>query len=150
MSHTMTPKRPYLFRSMYEWLCDNNVTPYLVVDATIEGVIVPQEHVSDGQIVLNLAPHAIGYINIEDHGVAFSARFSGKSMDLYAPITAIMALYAKENGEGMVFPPEEFPKSNQPPLSVADSEPQTSAEESNPSETKKPSKKKGAHLKVIK
>jgi len=108
MDNKMTPKRPYLFRSMYEWLCDNDTTPYLVVDATVEGVIVPTEHVSDGQIVLNLAPHAIGYINIEDHGVAFSARFNGKSMDLYAPMSAVIALYAKENGEGMVFPPEHF------------------------------------------
>jgi stringent starvation protein B len=104
----MTPSRPYIFRAIYQWLCDNGVTPYMAVNAEIEGTIVPLDLVKDGQIVLNLAPHAIGYINIENHGVSFSARFNGVSKELYAPMPAIQALYAKENGQGMVFPPEDF------------------------------------------
>jgi stringent starvation protein B len=104
----MTPSRPYIFKAIYQWLCDNGVTPYMAVNAEIEGTIVPLDLVKDGQIVLNLAPHAIGYINIENHGVSFSARFNGVSKELYAPMPAIQALYAKENGQGMVFPPEDF------------------------------------------
>jgi stringent starvation protein B len=104
----MTPSRPYIFRAIYQWLCDNGVTPYMAVNAEVEGTIVPLDLVKDGQIVLNLAPHAIGYINIENHGVSFSARFNGVSKELYAPMPAIQALYAKENGQGMVFPPEDF------------------------------------------
>ena len=99
----MTSSRPYLIRAMYQWITDNGMTPHLLVDVSIDGVQVPTEHVQNGKIILNVAPMAIGSLVLGDDEVTFSARFSGKSMSIYIPIDAILAVYAKENGQGMMF-----------------------------------------------
>lgn len=99
----MNPSRPYLIRALHEWLLDNDVTPYLVVDARVKGVMVPEQFVTDGQIVLNISPGAVQGLLIDDEAISFSARFGGVSMNLYVPMAAVLAVYAKENGEGMGF-----------------------------------------------
>jgi stringent starvation protein B len=104
----LTPTRPYLARAIYEWICDNNLTPYLLVDATQPYTDVPQQFVQDGQIVLNLAPHSVHMLNMSNDAISFSARFSGASKDLYIPMNAILGLYARENGQGLFFDPEEY------------------------------------------
>ena len=99
----MSPSRPYLMRALYEWIQDNEFTPYVLVDANIYGVQVPMEHVNDGQIVLNINASAVRDLLIDNQGLSFSARFSGVTQNIYVPIVAVLAIYAKENGEGMVF-----------------------------------------------
>ena len=99
----MTSSRPYLIRAMYQWITDNGMTPHLLVDVAVDGVQVPTEHVQNGKIILNVAPMAIGALVLGDEEITFSARFSGKSMSLYIPIEAVLAVYAKENGQGMMF-----------------------------------------------
>ncbi|WP_151811662.1 ClpXP protease specificity-enhancing factor [Acinetobacter bereziniae] len=104
----LTPTRPYLARAIYEWICDNNLTPYLLVDATQPYTDVPQQFVQDGQIVLNLAPHSVHMLNMSNDAITFSARFSGASKDLYIPMNAVLGLYARENGQGLFFDPDEY------------------------------------------
>lgn len=102
----MTPSRPYLLRAIYDWLIDNEQTPYLLVDANAEGVIVPKEHVQDGKIILNISLTATRDLELTNSGVSFNARFGGKPMRVNVPIMASLALYSKENGRGMMFPEE--------------------------------------------
>lgn len=104
----LTPTRPYLARAIYEWICDNNLTPYVLVDATRPHTLVPQEHVKDGQIVLNLAPHAVHRFEIGQQAIHFSARFGGVSRELYIPMAAVMGIYARENNQGLFFDPNEY------------------------------------------
>ncbi len=99
--------KPYLFRAIYEWLLDNDATPYVLVDATLPNVEVPVEHIQNGQIVLNASPSAIRDWMVDNQAVSFSARFSGKSRHIYVPMNAILAIYAQENGLGMAFPSVE-------------------------------------------
>lgn len=99
----MTPLKPYLVRSLYEWILENGMTPYLLVDANYEGVIVPTAYVSDERIILNTSPSAVQNWVLDNEAVSFSARFSGHSENLFVPINAILATYAKENGKGMMF-----------------------------------------------
>ena len=99
----MTSSRPYLVRAMYQWIADNGMTPHLLVDVTIDGVQVPPEHVQNGKIILNIAPMAVSSLVLGDEEVSFSARFSGQSMGIVIPVEAILAVYAKENGQGMMF-----------------------------------------------
>lgn len=102
----MTSSRPYLLRALNEWICDNGLTPHIVVDAKVENVVVPQEYVEAGKIVLNISPIAVTALAMENDYISFSARFSGKAKEIYIPVTAIIAIYAKENGQGMVFTDE--------------------------------------------
>ncbi|APC13381.1 ClpXP protease specificity-enhancing factor [Providencia rettgeri] len=102
----MSPRRPYLLRAHYEWLLDNDMTPHLVVDVTVPDVNVPMEFARDGQIVLNVAPRAVGNFEITNEEVRFNARFGGVPRQVYVPMSAIMAVYARENGAGMMFEPE--------------------------------------------
>jgi len=99
----MTSSRPYLIRAMYQWIADNGMTPHLLVDVSVDGVQVPTEHVQNGKIILNIAPMAISSLVLGDTEITFSARFSGQTMGLYIPIDAVLAVYAKENGQGMMF-----------------------------------------------
>ncbi len=99
----MTPSRPYILQALYEWLLDNDSTPYLLVDATINQVTVPLQFVKDGRIVLNISPSAVRGLHIDNDALSFNARFSGHSMDVYVPIGAVQAIYSSENGEGMGF-----------------------------------------------
>lgn len=99
----MTSSRPYLVRAMYQWIADNGMTPHLLAEASAEGIQVPAEHVQNGKIILNIAPMAISNLILGDEEITFSARFSGKSFAIYIPIDAVLAIYAKENGQGMMF-----------------------------------------------
>ena len=103
----MTPSKPYLVRALYEWILDNDTTPYILVDTSSDQVLIPSGIASDGKVVLNLAPSAIKNLEMTNEHVSFSARFNGVAEDLYCPISSLMAIYARENGEGMMFPPEE-------------------------------------------
>ncbi len=100
------PKRPYLLRAYYDWLCDNDFTPFLVVDAEYPNVDVPMEYVQDGQIVLNLSPRATGNFVLGDKAIEFDARFQGVTRHIYVPMGAAAAIYARENGDGVMFEPE--------------------------------------------
>jgi stringent starvation protein B len=99
----MTSSRPYLIRAMYQWITDNGMTPHLLVDVSVDGVQVPAEHVQNGKIILNIAPMAISSLILGDTEITFTARFSGQPMSMYIPIDAVLAVYAKENGQGMMF-----------------------------------------------
>ncbi len=102
----MTSSRPYLIRAMYQWIIDNGMTPHLLADASIEGCKVPNGYIEDGKIVLNVAPMAIGGLILGDDDISFSARFNGVSESISVPINAIEAIYARENGQGMMFSEE--------------------------------------------
>jgi stringent starvation protein B len=99
----MTSNRPYLIRAIYEWLLDNQCTPHLLVNAEVPGVNVPQQYVKDGKIVLNTAPQAVEGFRVTNDEVTFLARFSGASQLISIPVAAVLAIYAKENGRGMMF-----------------------------------------------
>ena len=109
----MTPNRPYLLRALFDWICDNNCTPYLLVDATLEGVEVPQEHVSGGRIVLNASGTAVANFDITNDAVTFSTRFSGRDTWIAVPMPAVLAIYAKETQDGMTFAPADYPDRKQ-------------------------------------
>jgi len=106
-SSKMTPRRPYMLRAFYEWLVDNDLTPHLVVEADLPGVRVPEQFVEDGQIILNVAPRAVGHLELSNEAVTFSARFGGKPHSVIVPLYAVQAIYARENGAGTMFEPEE-------------------------------------------
>lgn len=105
----MTPSRPYFVRAVYEWVLDNQMTPYLLVNADYPMVEVPSEFVNAGKIVLNLAPSAIRELQMGNDFIAFSARFSGRVRQLTVPLGSVLAVYAKENGKGMFFDDSEIP-----------------------------------------
>ncbi|MDI3359109.1 ClpXP protease specificity-enhancing factor [Lelliottia sp. V89_10] len=102
----LSPRRPYLLRAFYEWLLDNQLTPHLVVDVTLPGVSVPMEYARDGQIVLNIAPRAVGNLELANDEVRFNARFGGVPRQVSVPLAAVLAVYARENGAGTMFEPE--------------------------------------------
>ena len=117
----MNSSRPYLIRALHEWIVDNQCTPHLLVNATYPGTQVPEAFVSDGQIVLNVSPRAVRYHELGNDAVRFEGSFSGMAQRLIVPMGAIMGIYARENGEGMVFESdvEEFdeptPPTDEPP-----------------------------------
>ena len=98
----MTSNRPYLLRAVHEWICDNGLTPYVVVDAAKPGVQVPPQAISEGRVVLNLAPRAIAHLEIGNDAISFMARFGGVSHAVSVPVAAVQAIYARENGQGML------------------------------------------------
>ncbi|MBF9001516.1 MULTISPECIES: ClpXP protease specificity-enhancing factor [Vibrio] len=102
----MTPRRPFMLRAFYDWLLENDLTPHLVVDATLNGVQVPLEYVQDGQIILNVAPRAVGNLQLGNDEVTFNARFGGRPHVVIVPLYAVQAIYARENGAGTMFEPE--------------------------------------------
>ncbi|MGY4677524.1 ClpXP protease specificity-enhancing factor [Pasteurella sp. P03HT] len=158
MQYRSSPKRPYLLRAYYDWLVDNDFTPYLVVDATYQGVKVPMEYVKDGQIVLNLSANATGNLQLANDVIQFNARFRGIPQDIYIPMGAALAIYARENGDGVMFEHEAayavFDDSVvEQPLSFVD------AVDKQPEDTLKPKaqkreqtteKKSASHLRIIK
>lgn len=103
---TMTSSRPYIVRALYDWILENDCTPYIVVNAFEDDVEVPQEHVKDGQIILNISPSAVQDLFIRDEAVEFDGRFAGIPKRVFVPISSVMGIYAKENGQGMIFDPE--------------------------------------------
>ncbi|MGX9272210.1 ClpXP protease specificity-enhancing factor [Pantoea ananatis] len=102
----LTARRPYLLRAFYDWLLDNQLTPHLVVDINLPGVQVPLEYARDGQIVLNIAPRAVGNLELGNEEVSFNARFGGVPRQVNVPMAAVLAIYARENGAGTMFEPE--------------------------------------------
>jgi len=124
----MTSSKPYLVRALYEWILDNDNTPYILVDTGSDQVLIPNGISSDGKVVLNLAPAAIQELEMSNEHISFSARFNGVAEQIYCPVSSLLAIYARENGEGMMFPAEE-------------------ADDESPDEGAKP---KGPTLKVIK
>lgn len=103
----MISSRPYLLRAFFEWIVDNETTPYIVVNADYLGVVVPREFVENGRIVLNISPMAVRELELANDHVKFNARFGLAAHDIFVPIKAITAIYAKENGRGMVFKDED-------------------------------------------
>lgn len=111
----MTSNQPYLLRAFYDWLVDNNCTPHIMVNAQYPGVSVPQQFVSDGQVVLNIAPRAVSDFAMDLEAIAFNTRFSGVPTEIYIPVKAVMGIYARENGHGMMFGVEEH-ADEEPPV----------------------------------
>ncbi len=103
----MTSNRPYLIRALFEWILDNGMTPHLLVDAEHPGATVPREFVEEGRIVLNVAPSAVNGLVIGNDLISFSARFGGVARQVELPPRAVLGLYARENGHGMLFPDDE-------------------------------------------
>lgn len=99
----MTSSRPYLIRAIHGWIVDNQCTPYILVNALAEGVTVPRQHVENGKIILNLSPRAIRALDIANDAIEFETRFGGSAMLVRIPPTAVLAIYARENGQGMIF-----------------------------------------------
>ncbi len=103
----MTPSRPYLLRGLYEWIVDNGLTPHLLVNAEGVGVNAPTEYADEGHLVLNVSPTAVRELSLGNEAVAFNARFGGRPMAVYVPMPEVLAVYARENGQGMLFTPED-------------------------------------------
>lgn len=117
----MTSSRPYLVRALYEWIVDNDCTPHLLVNSDYPGVRVPDGFASDGQIVLNVAPSAVRQLHMDNQAIHFEGRFGGVPHSLYVPSAAVMAIYARENGQGMVFEVEPTPPDDNAPADDASS-----------------------------
>jgi stringent starvation protein B len=98
------PRRPYLLRALHEWITDSGATPHIVVDATVEGVVVPVQHVKDDKIILNVSFSATQMLKLGNESLDFEARFSGESRAVHVPIRAVLGIYARETGQGMIFP----------------------------------------------
>jgi stringent starvation protein B len=106
---TMTSSRPYIMRALYEWILDNDCTPYVLVNAEDPGVDVPRQFVKDGQIVLNISPNAVVDLAIDNDSLHFNGRFGGVPIDVYVPMASVVGIYARENGQGMVFDLDDSP-----------------------------------------
>lgn len=166
----MKSSRPYLARALYEWLLDNELTPYLVVDATQPGVEVPRQFVQNGQIVLNVAPMAVRDLFMENQAIGFNARFGGQPMQVMIPTPALIAIYARENGAGMVFGHEPEldaegfdehddssdesesagSEASKPELTLTESTPDTPSSDSSEADTSAEKPKKKPTLRVVK
>lgn len=103
----MTSNRPYLLRAIYDWISDNGFTPYVLVDAGRPGVRVPASAIRDGKVVLNIAMRAVANLELGNDRVRCMARFGGVSQSIDVPVSAVLAIYAQENGQGMMLPPED-------------------------------------------
>lgn len=139
----MKPLRPYVYYAYYNWITDNDNTPYLLVNCDYPNVDVPMEYVREGKIILNIAQRSIGNYVVNDESISFSARFQGMLRDIYIPFGAVEALYAQETGDGIMFQEEAY-YSEQSYLE------RTSMAESNEVKAKKVVKKKTSHLKLVK
>jgi stringent starvation protein B len=103
----MTSNRPYLLRALHEWITDNGMTPHILVDAELDGVDVPQHVIQKGKVVLNIATGATEHLQLDNDTILFRARFSGKPYQIVVPMEAVIAIYARENGQGMMFAQDE-------------------------------------------
>jgi stringent starvation protein B len=139
----MSSNRPYLLRAIYDWISDNNLTPYVLVDAGYEGVRVPPQVIKNGQVVLNLAMRAVANLDLGNEWISFQARFSGVSQAIHIPVQAVLALYAQENGQGMMFPADDSSDATPPSPPAPDDVP--------PPDDGGDKPKRGApHLRVVK
>ncbi len=116
----MSTNRPYLLRALYEWITDNGLTPHVLVDAEVDGVDVPHQAIQKGKVVLNIATGATEQLQLENETIFFKARFSGKPYPIRVPMSAVIAIYARENGQGMMFAQDDTP---QPPVDGMDDPP---------------------------
>ncbi len=116
----MTTNRPYLLRALYEWITDNGLTPHVLVNAEVAGVDVPDHVVQKGKVVLNIANGATEHLQLDNDTIYFKARFSGKPYPISIPMDAVIAIYAQENGQGMMFAQDDKP---QPPVDGSDDPP---------------------------
>jgi stringent starvation protein B len=105
----MTSNRPYLLRALYEWITDNGLTPHVLVDAGCDGVDVPSHAIQQGKVVLNIASSATEDLQLENDTIFFKARFSGQPYPITVPMAAVIAIYARENGQGMMFAQDDSP-----------------------------------------
>ncbi|HEY5654549.1 MAG TPA: ClpXP protease specificity-enhancing factor [Woeseiaceae bacterium] len=103
MTEELRSKRPYLIRAMHEWMGDNGHTPHIVVDTAFDGVQVPEAHIKDGKIILNISHSAAHNLKLSNAGVSFRARFGGVPFDVWVPVAAVLGIYARETGQGMIF-----------------------------------------------
>ncbi len=154
---TMTSSRPYIARAFYDWILENDCTPHILVDATRKGVEVPGEFVKDGQIVLNVSPTAVRAMHMGNDVVTFDGRFGGEALTIVVPLDALMAIYAKENGQGMVFEVEAYSEADEQQEDYGDDQPGLTAvpsdggSDSSTDETPKPPRNTGRpSLKVVK
>ena len=139
----MTSHRPYLLRALYEWIADNGMTPHLLVDATQPGVRVPAHTINDGKVVLNIAARAVAHLEMDNDAVAFTARFGGVSHAVIVPVSAVLAIYARETGQGMALPDD---------TGAADTSPEVPGGEPPPDDGGEPPPrpKRGPHLRIVK
>lgn len=142
----MTSHRPYLLRALVEWINDNQMTPHLLVDAGVPGVQVPASAIKDGRIVLNIAERAVVQLHMDNEGVSFTARFGGVSFPVQVPMPAVLAVYARETGQGMALPDDIPGTAARAAHDVTDDEtpPQGPDDASPPPTGKRP------HLRVVK
>ena len=112
MPSELTPQRPYLLRAMHEWMTDNDHTPHVVVDASLGGVEVPSQYVEDGKIILNISYSAAHNLDLGNEAITFEARFSGLAHQVRIPIPAVLGIYARETGQGMIFSDGEIGPTN--------------------------------------
>jgi stringent starvation protein B len=138
----MNSSRPYLLRAIYDWIVDNQLTPYLLVNAELPDVQVPREYVNNGKIMLNIAPQAVQGLSMSGDELSFNARFSGKPTFVSLPMSAALAIYARENGRGMVFNDED----DTPPDTTQDQ----GAGQGHGKDKAGPKGKRGPKLRVIK
>ena len=137
----MTSYRPYLLRALTEWINDNGMTPHILVDAGVPGVQVPASAVRDGRVVLNISDRAVVGLRIDNTWISFTARFGGVSQPVQVPVSAVLAVYARETGQGMALPDDTG--ATLPP----DDEPNP-PDDTPPADDGGP--KRGAHLRVVK
>ncbi|QDA58075.1 ClpXP protease specificity-enhancing factor [Thermomonas aquatica] len=147
----MTSHRPYLLRALYEWIVDNGMTPHVLVDAGMPGVRVPMQSVKDGRIVLNIAERAVGGLRMDNDALRFSARFGGVSQSVLVPLEAVIAVYARETGQGMALPDD--PRGAAAPMAAAASpasESEAPAPDDDGPDGPHEPPRRGGHLRIVK
>ena len=132
----MTSNRPYLIRAIHQWINDNGMTPYLLVDAAHPGVVVPPQAIKEGRVVLNIAARAVAGLDMGNRELRFKARFGGVSHSVVVPMPAILAIYAQETGQGMMLPEDGGALAEEPPNDAP--------------EPPEDGPKRGGHLRVVK
>lgn len=147
----MSSQRPYLLRALYEWIADNGMTPHVLVDARMPGVRVPTHAVKDGRIVLNIAERAVAKLELGNEALRFSARFAGVSQAVMVPLEAIIAVYARETGQGMAMPEEQRATTTaQDDANVEQAAETLPGDEPESPDTPPEPPKRGGHLRIVK
>ena len=161
-SAPMTSHRPYLLRALYEWIADNGMTPHLLVDATRPAVQVPMHAVKDGRIVLNVAERAVVSLEMGNDVIRFSARFGGVNHSVSVPVSAVLAIYARETGQGMSLPEDVAPAADgddgsevvaadtRPAMLSAVPQQPSDGDDNNENGPPPPRPHRGGHLRIVK
>lgn len=142
----MNSHRPYLLRALVQWINDNDMTPHILVDAGLPGVQVPTSAIKDGRVVLNIAERAVMRLQIDNEGVSFTARFGGVSFPVQVPMAAVLAVYARETGQGMALPDDISGTAGEPTPSDDNTPPPAQG----PDDAPAPGTGKRPHLRVVK